>query len=63
MPMSKKDYAAIAKILNEELNRKVLKDAYAREHCVERIAYDLCDYLKSDNPKFNESNFMEACLK
>ncbi len=61
--MTKKDYIALAKLIKKhsdnigndlELENKfvIFKDSFMD---------DLCIYLKSDNPNFNESNFREAC--
>ena len=47
--MTKKDYIAIAKILNKYIG----KDS---EHM---LLLKLCQYFKKDNPKFNEDKFLD----
>ena len=49
--MTKKDYIAIAKIINKF--GKV-------EHM---LLLKMCEYFKKDNPNFDEDKFIEACNK
>ena len=49
--MTKKDYIAIATILNK------YSDA---EHM---ILLKLCEYFKKDNPNFDSNKFIDACCK
>ena len=49
--MTKKDYIAIAKIINK----------FGRvEHM---LLLKMCEYFKKDNPNFDEDKFIEACNK
>ena len=60
--LSKKDYVAIAEILNTEI--KALKNEQDMPYFVIRnIMGSLSDYFKSDNPQFNKEKFINACLK
>ncbi len=49
--MTKKDYIAIAAILNRVTKPPVL--VY--------IIQDMADYMKQDNPRFDEDKFIAAC--
>ena len=49
--MTKKDYIAIAKIINKF--GKI-------EHM---LLLKMCEYFKKDNPNFDEDKFIEACNK
>ena len=66
MPMSKKDYSAIASIISRELCLDMLYETDgmrdARLNAVERIMSDLSDYFASDNPLFNWERFEHACM-
>jgi len=62
MTNTKKDFIAIAKIINKRISahrfnnpNKVLMG--------EHIAKDLSDYFETRNPKFNKQLFLNACLK
>jgi hypothetical protein len=58
--MSKKDYIALAKLIKE--NRQTI--GYGKTGDIISVGLfidNLCQYLKSDNPNFNESKFREAC--
>jgi len=58
MPMSRKDYKAIAECINCSL------DYYSdRRISTSNLLATLCDYFKQDNPRFNAEKFKEACLK
>jgi len=48
--MTKKDYIAIAKILNK----------YSWKDSDHMILLKLCQYFKEDNPKFNADKFLDV---
>ena len=60
--MTKKDFNAIAKILN-----KANKDAFLKgelnDRILKRISQELSEHFKSVNPNFDEQKFLTACLK
>lgn len=63
--MTKHDYIALAKIikgttdnLGGELEHNAPNDFWIHR---DPFLSNLCPYLKSDNPNFNESKFREAC--
>jgi len=68
--MTRKDYVAIAKVINEvhpkvfngltvihALKSEVLDEMRAA------IAHALADYMEQDNSNFNRGKFIEACSK
>ena len=65
--MSKKNYVALAKILNDswsnipkiEWNEKLTPEL----HNFTTLVVNLCDYLKTTNPKFDQKRFTEAVYK
>ena len=57
--ITKKHCINIAKILNK--NREVSENILVNFN--KNILQELCDYFKSDNPKFNESKFETEVLK
>jgi len=67
MATSRKDYIAIAKILEAE--RRIIShpdNAQAQEILSaeaenSRIAYRLADYFTGDNSLFNKDRFLKAC--
>lgn len=54
MSMSRKNYEAIAKVLNED---------YGYLTPTKVVAEKLAKYFKEDNPNFDYDRFMAACLK
>ena len=58
--MTKKDYTAIAAIINKRLNEK-MKAPIGEYEVVEVLALDLGAYFKTRNERFNEDRFLEAC--
>jgi hypothetical protein len=58
--MTKKDYIALADLLDKHAT--VTQLGKGLTHVLKRadFMYDLCEYLKKDNPKFNEIKFREA---
>ena len=53
--MTKKDYIAIAEIINKSLGFEDLKMR-------QEISYGLADFFKSDNPRFDRQRFQKACV-
>ena len=51
IPMTRKDYIELAKIINKYSNS---------EHM---LLLKLCELFKKDNKKFNANKFIEACTK
>ena len=68
--MTRKDYVAIAKVINE-LQPKVFRGltiihatkAEVLDETRAAIAHGLADYMEYDNPNFNRSKFIEACSR
>lgn len=56
MAMSKRDYAKIADIINDNL-----ADTHVESRAVATVARELSDYFKSDNPSFRYDTFYSAC--
>jgi hypothetical protein len=57
--MTKKDYIAIAQIIRR--NSTITSKYYtAKDIAIVAFLKDLCEYLKSDNPRFDEAKFLEA---
>lgn len=55
MPMTRKDYIVISKILNN----------YVEENSTvglefEKLVFDFVDMFQEDNPRFNREKFLEA---
>lgn len=51
--LTRKHYKKIAEILDTNQNK-------AFGHLSRDVIYDLADYFKKDNPKFNRDKFIEA---
>ena len=61
--MTRKDYRRIAKVIRgivDNMRRVDAEDAYRMSE-VRRLARLLGESFAEENPKFNYSNFMEAC--
>ena len=59
---SRKLYIAIAKVFSEELKEIApLGTAIERRNSIEQLATGLAVVLKSDNPSFDRTKFLEAC--
>jgi len=58
--MTKKDYIALANLIDK--NGTLVNTKRGITHVIIRatLMYDICEYLKKDNPKFNEIKFREA---
>lgn len=56
MAMSRRDYAKIADIVNDNL-----ADTMVESRAVAGVARELADYFKSDNSNFRFDTFFEAC--
>ena len=54
MPMTRKDYVETAKILNMFVDRLDSKD-------FQDLTFEFSEWFASDNPRFNEDKFNEAC--
>ena len=54
--MTRKDYVETAKILNlfvDEMDSKTFKD----------LVFEFSEWFMSDNPRFDENKFWDACTK
>jgi rhamnogalacturonyl hydrolase YesR len=54
--MTRKDYVETAKILNlfvDEMDSKTFKD----------LVFEFSEWFMSDNPRFDENRFWDACTK
>lgn len=54
--MTRKDYVATAKILNQfesEIDSKTFQD----------LIFEFSEWFASDNPNFDETRFWDACVK
>lgn len=56
--MTKKDYIAIAKILNEKLLDE--KQSIKASNAIIRVTYALAYYFEEDNASFNRDKFEDA---
>ena len=52
--MTKKDYKAIAYIINDNLSYEGIGEPF------NKFIAQLCEYFKMDNPRFNETKFRNA---
>lgn len=62
--MNKKHFEAIAAILKakaDQYRNSSYPDAYDRFAAVDAIADDLAEYFASQNPRFDELKFLQAC--
>lgn len=57
--MSRKDFIAISKIINNEPSEDV--NNITAFDCKKGIAYGLCEYFKESNINFDRSRFLTAC--
>jgi Fe-S-cluster formation regulator IscX/YfhJ len=53
--MTRKDYIAVAEILNNHFSNYPVEIADFRE-----LVLDFCDFFAEDNPNFKENKFLEA---
>lgn len=58
MPLSKKNYVAIADIVN-----RMLWNDGSDPLTVVAFSAELSDYFASDNDRFDRERFMQACLR
>lgn len=56
MSMSKRNYAKIADIINDNL-----ADTMVESRAIAGVAREMADYFKSDNPNFRYDVFFDAC--
>ena len=56
MSLSRKDYVAIANVLNT-----VRTTTQNQEYIISTIARELADHFKADNGAFDRDRFYEAC--
>jgi hypothetical protein len=56
MPMTRKDYVETAKILNLFVDKIDSED-------FQDLVFEFSEWFMSDNPRFNEDKFSEACYK
>lgn len=56
MPMTRKSYISVSKILNQfkdEINQSTFED----------LVYEFSEFFSADNPRFDGVRFEEACTK
>ncbi len=58
--MTKKDYIALANLIDKNGTLANIKGGITHVITRATLMYDICEYLKKDNPKFNEIKFREA---
>jgi len=58
MAMSKKDYVAVARAVDRNIEDEGNDDAY-KASC--RLAERLADVFAADNPRFDRAKFLAAC--
>lgn len=56
MPMTRKDYVETAKILNKFIDR-------IDSHEFNDLVFEFSEWFLSDNPRFDEIRFEDACYK
>ena len=67
--MTRKHYVALADILHanyraaEAADTGVGSTSTCHRALVRQVAYDLCRYLATENPRFSEPKFLAACLE
>jgi len=64
--MTRKDYIAIAKVINDAQHTPgalMPHDVKVADEMRAFIAHGLADFMEYDNPNFNRSKFIEACSK
>lgn len=54
--MTRKDYIETAKILNDFIDRIDSKD-------FQDLVFEFSEWFLSDNPRFDEEKFFNACMK
>ena len=54
--MTRKDYVETAKILNLFVDK-------IDSHQFEDLIFEFSEWFRSDNPRFNENKFWDACVK
>ena len=54
--MTRKDYVETAKILNLFVDK-------IDSHQFENLIFEFSEWFRSDNPRFNENKFWDACVK
>ena len=58
--MTKKDYIALANLIDKNGTLALIKGNITHVITRATIMYDICAYLKQENPRFNEVKFREA---
>lgn len=58
---SKKDYEAVAKILDQALGRAHGLGSEQERCSLTEVAYELANHFSQDNPRFDRSRFLAAC--
>ena len=58
--MTKKDYIALANLIDKNGTLALIRGNITHVITRATLMYDICAYLKKDNPKFNEVKFREA---
>ena len=54
--MTRKDYVETAKILNQFADRM-------DSHSFNDLVFEFSEWFSSDNPRFDENRFYDACVK
>jgi hypothetical protein len=57
--LTRKDYKAIANILNDQ--QADFNEGDDGKALLNIVAHQLSHYMAQDNPRFNRSKFLEAC--
>ena len=58
--MTRKDYIKLAEIIKKNMRLENVRNNPMHVIGYGDFLHDLCDYLKTDNSKFNEIKFREA---
>lgn len=59
--MTKKDYIALARILNAEGNQDLYLDLPECREAVRDVAIQIAAYCEVENPRFDRNKFLTAC--
>lgn len=59
--MTKKDYVAIAEIVNSQVQAIANNKAWTAQAVTEQIAVQLAGHFKADNDRFDYFRFIKAC--
>lgn len=59
--MTRKDFEAIARILNAEANQPMYVDLPDCREAVRDVAVQMAAYFNVENPRFDRERFLTAC--